>query len=448
VTSDILVVGLSSRTVPLEMLELMTVNSDALPKALHDLLGREHIAEAVVLSTCTRTEVYALADGFHGAMADVRNFLVEWSGSQPPDFCDDLYSFYGDEAASHLFRVSSGIDSPLLGEGEIVRQVRDAWDAARREGAAGQTLTHLFRHAIEVGKRARSETAISRGTTSLCQAAVAMAAARLDGLLGRTALVVGAGKMGRGIAHALASVAGVGEILVANRTSSKAVALAERVRGRPLPLGDLVTALKWTDLVVTSTGSPDVQLTADDVRSALPGRHGRPLMIVDVAVPRDVDPAVGDLPGVTLLNMDDLKAFVDASIAQRRQEVGAVNRIVAEEVERFFELIAHREAAPVVAALRQFAEQLRQAELDRHRARLTELTEQERAVVESVTRGILAKLLHEPTVRLKAASGSARGDRLADAVKTLFALPLGAAVERETRLELPTSSLEVKANRI
>jgi glutamyl-tRNA reductase len=429
VTSDLLVVGLSSRTVPLEMLELMTVNSDALPTALHDLLGREHIAEAVVLSTCTRTEVYALADGFHGAMADVRNFLVEWSGSRPPDFCDDLYTFYGDEAASHLFRVSSGIDSPLLGEGEIVRQVREAWDAARREGAAGQTLSPLFRHAIEVGKRARSETAIARGTTSLSQAAVAMAAARFDGLPGRTALVVGAGDMGRGIAHALASTAGVGEILVANRTSSKAVALAERVGGRPVQLGDLVTALQGTDLVVTSTGSPDVQLNADDVRCTLPGRRGRPLMIVDVAVPRDVDPAVGELPGVTLLNMDDVKAFVDTSIAHRRQEVGAVNRIVAEEVERFSRLIAHREVAPVVAGLRQFAEQLRQAELDRHRARLTELTEQERAVVESVTRGILAKLLHEPTVRLKAASGSARGDQLADAVKTLFALPVGSAAE-------------------
>ncbi|HEV7678918.1 MAG TPA: glutamyl-tRNA reductase [Candidatus Dormibacteraeota bacterium] len=430
-TSDILVVGLSSRTAPLDILELTTVNSDALPKALHDLVRREHIAEAVVLSTCTRTEVYAVASGFHGAMADVRNFLVEWSGSQPPDFRDDLYAFYGDEAASHLFRVSSGIDSPLLGEGEIVRQVREAWDAARREGAAGQTLSSLFRHAIEVGKRARSETAISRGTTSLSQAAVAMAAERLDGLLGRTALVVGAGEMGRGIAQALASVAGAGEILVANRTSSKAIALAERVRGRPLQLDHLVTALEGTDLVVTSTGSPDVQLTADDVRSALPGRRGRPLMIVDVAVPRDVDPAVGDLPGVTLLNMDDLKAFVDASIAQRRHEVGAVNQIVAEEVERFFQLLAHREAAPVVAALRQLGEQLRQEELDRHRARLTGMTEQERAVVESVTRGILAKLLHEPTVRLKAASGSARGDQLTDAVRTLFALPLGAPAERD-----------------
>jgi glutamyl-tRNA reductase len=245
--------------------------------------------------------------------------------------------------------------------------------------------------------------------------------------MGKSVLVVGAGEMGQGIAHALASTAAVGEILVANRTSSTAAKLAERVGGRALHLDDLVAAMECTDLVVTSTGSPGVQITADDVRSALRGRHGRPLLVLDVAVPRDVDTAAGDLPGVTLLNMDDLKGFVDANIAQRHQEVGAVKQIVAEEVERFLQLIAHGEATPVVAALRLRVDQLRKAELDRQ-TRVTKLTEQEREVVESVTRGILAKLLHEPTVRLKAASGSARGDQLADAIRTLFALPLDTAV--------------------
>jgi glutamyl-tRNA reductase len=408
------------------MLERMTVSTAALTKALHDLLECHHIGEAVVLSTCTRTEVYVVANGVPGAVADICNFLVEWSGSPSADVRDHVFCCGREEAVAHLFAVASGIDSPLPGEGEIVRQVRDAWETARHEGAAGRTLNPLFRHAIEVGKRARSETAISAGTTSLSQAAVSMAAARLDGLMGKSVLVVGAGEMGQGIAHALASTAAVGEILVANRTSSRAATLAERVGGRPLHLDDLVAALEWTDLVVTSTGSPDVQITADDVRSALYGRRGRPLLVLDVAMPRDVDPAAGDLPGVTLLNMDDLKAFVDANVAQRHQEVGAVKEIVAEEVERFLQLIAHREATPVVTALRQRAEQLRQAELDRHRSRLTE---PERAVVELVTRGILAKLLHEPTVRLKAASGSARGDQLADAIRTLFALPPGAAAE-------------------
>jgi glutamyl-tRNA reductase len=432
--AKIVVVGLNHRTVPLELLEPMTVSDALLPKALHDLLGREHITEAVVLSTCMRTEIYAVAEGFHGAMADVRNFLADWSGGEPETFCDYLYSFYGDGAISHLFRVASGIDSAILGEGEIVRQVRDAWQLARHEDAAGPTLTRLFRHAIEVGKRARSETAISRGTTSMSQAAVSMAAARLGALQGQTILVVGAGEMGQGIAQALASVPGIGEILVSNRTWSKGAALAKQVGGRPLAFGDVAAALEQTDLLLTSTGAPNLLLAADDLQAVLPARRGRPLLVVDVAVPRDVDPAVGNLAGVTLLNMDDLKAFADAGMAQRRQEVGAVNQIVAEEVERFVQLTAHREAAPVVAALRDRAEQLRQAELHRHRARLAGLNERQQAVVESVTRGILAKLLHEPTVRLKAASGSAHGDQLADAVRTLFGLSVSASIESPSQL--------------
>jgi glutamyl-tRNA reductase len=419
---NIVAVGLNHRTVPLELLEPMTVSAAYLPKALHDLRGREHLTEAVVLSTCMRTEIYAVADGFHGAMADVRNFLAEWSGREPEKFGDYLYSFHGDGAISHLFQVASGIDSAVLGEGEIVRQVRDAWELARQESGAGPTLNRLFRHAIEVGKRARSETAISQGTTSLSQAAVSMAAERLGGLQGQRILVVGAGEVGEGIAQALASVPGIGEILVSNRTWSKAAALAERVGGQPLELGGLTAALQRTDLLLTSTGAPNLMIEADDLLSVLPARRGRPLLIVDIAVPRDVDSAVGDLDGVTLLNMDDLKAFADIGMAQRRQEIGAVNQIIADELERFLQLSAHREVAPVVTALRDRAEQLRQAELSRHAAKLDGLGERERAVVESVTRGMLGKLLHEPTVRLKAATGSARGDQLADAVRTLFDL--------------------------
>jgi glutamyl-tRNA reductase len=432
--AKIVVVGLNHRTVPLELLEPMTVRADSLPKALHDLLGREHITEAVVLSTCMRTEIYAVADAFHGAMADVRNFLAEWSGSEPETFCDYLYSFYGDSAISHLFRVASGIDSAILGEGEIVRQVRDAWRLARHEDAAGPTLSHLFRHAIEVGKRARSETAIARGTTSLSQAAVSMAAERLGGLQGQTIFVVGAGEMGQGIAQALASVSGIGEILVTNRTWSRGAALAKQVGGRPLAFGDVAAALEQTDLLLTSTGAPNLLLDADDLQAVLPARQGRPLLVVDVAVPRDVDPAVGNLAGVTLLNMDNLKAFADAGMAQRRQEVSAVDQIVTEEVERFVQLTAYREAAPVVSALRDRAEELRQAELQRHRARLAGLNDRQRAAVESVTRGMLAKLLHEPTVRLKAASGSARGDQLADAIRTLFDLSFSASGQNPSEL--------------
>ena len=418
----VVVVGLNHRTVPLEILERMTVSDAHLPKALQDLLSREHLTEAVVLSTCMRTEIYAVAGRFHGAMSDVRNFLATWSGTEPDRFSDHLYSFYEDGAASHLFQVASGIDSAVLGEGEVLHQVRDAWETARRERAAGAVLSRLFRHAIEVGRRARSETAITRGITSLSQAAVAMAAERLGSLDGRTVLLVGAGEMGEGMAQALAAVPGIGQILVANRTWAKAAELAKRFGGRPVELGGLAGALEQTEVLLTSTGAPGILIEAADLEPVLPARQGRPLLVVDIAVPRDVDAAVGALPGVTLLNMNDLKAFVDAGMAERRKEIPAVQEIIAEEVARFVELSAEREMAPLVATLRDHAEVLRLAELERYQLRLGGLDDRQRAAVEGLTRGLLAKLLHRPTVQLKGAAGTLQGEQLAEAIRVLFDL--------------------------
>jgi glutamyl-tRNA reductase len=419
---SVVVVGLNHRTVPLELLERMTVSDAHLPKALHDLLGREHLTEAVVLSTCMRTEIYAVAGRFHGAMSDVRNFLGEWSGSTPDHFGDYLYSFYEDGAVTHLFQVASGIDSAIIGEGEILHQVRDAWERARAEGSAGPVLGRLFRHAVEVGKRARSETAISKGTTSLSQAAVAMAADRLGALAGRTILVLGAGEMGEGMAQALAGVPGVGQVLVSNRTWAKAAELAKRYGGKPVDIGGLPAALEQADLLLTSTGAPTVLLEAADLEAVLPARGGRPLLVVDIAVPRDVEPGVGRLDGVTLLNMDDLKSFVDAGMAERRKEIGAVNQIIADEVGRFVEATAEREVAPLVASLHQRADEVRDAEMERFRVRLAGLDDRQRRAVEALTRGVVAKLLHDPTVALKEAAGTPRGEQLAEAARILFDL--------------------------
>lgn len=418
----VVVVGLNNRTLPLEILERMTVSSTNLPKALHDLLGREHLTEAVVLSTCMRTEVYAAAGRFHGAMSDIRNFLAEWSGTDPECFGDHLYSYYEDAAANHLFRVASGIDSAVIGEGEVLRQVRQAWESARAEGAAGPVLARLFRHAVEVGKRARSETAITRGITSLSQAAVAMAAERLGSLEGRTVLLVGAGEMGEGMAQALAAVPGIGRTLVANRTWAKAAQLAQRIGATAVELGGLGGALEEADVLLTSTGAPGILIEASDLEAVLPARQGRPLLVVDIAVPRDVDAGVGQLDGVTLLNMDDLKAFVDAAMAERRKELPAVNRIVAEEIARFSELTAEREMAPLVATLRDRVDALRAGELERYRGRLGGLTDSQRSEVEALTRSLLAKVLHEPTIQLKDAAGTVQGEQLAEAVRVLFNL--------------------------
>jgi glutamyl-tRNA reductase len=419
---SVVVVGLNHRTVPLEVLERMTVSDARLPKALADLCGRDNLAEAVVLSTCMRTEIYVVADKFHGAVQDVRNFLSELSFQPPEVFADHMYSFYEDAAVGHLFKVASGIDSAVVGETEILGQVKDAWELAAAEKACGPVLGSLFRHAVEVGKRVRSDTAISRGTTSVSQAAVQMAAEHLGGLSGKRILVLGAGDMGEGMAVALAGSVGDGEVLVANRTRARAAALAARVGGRAVDFGSLGAALTEADVLLTSTGSPSVLLDGGDVSMVMGERSGRPLLIVDVAVPRDVDPGVGSLPGVTLLDMDDLKAFAEAGLAGRRREVAKVQQIIAEEVERHLASASARELSPLIVALRARGEEVRQAELERFRAKLAGLEPAEREAVEAVTKGILAKLLHEPTVRLKDAAASPRGDRLAEALRALFDL--------------------------
>jgi glutamyl-tRNA reductase len=418
---SVVVVGLNHRTVPLDLLERMAVPDAALAKALHDVAGREHVAEVVVLSTCHRTEVYVVAERFHGAVQDIRHFLCELASAPPEDFTDHLYTYFEDATAVHLFSVAAGLDSVVVGESEVLGQVRAAWERAREEHTSGPRLDSLFRHALVAGKRARSETAIARGTTSVAQAAVAMAIERLGSLAGARVLVLGSGEMGEGMAVAL-SGAGAADVLVANRTWERAVTLAARVGGRAVPLSGLVDALVEVDLVLTSTGAPSLVVESSDLAAVMAARPRRPLLIVDVAMPRDIDPSAAELDGVTLLDLNDLRAFAEAGLDVRRREVPQVRAIVAEEVARHTEHVSARRAVPTVVALRERAEATREAELARFRARLQRLDPQEREAVEALTRGIIAKLLHDPTVRLKDAAGSARGERLADALTELFDL--------------------------
>ena len=417
----VIVVGLNHRTVPLNVLERTSVAASALPKALDDLVSREHVTGAVVLSTCHRTEVYATAERFHGAVQDIRNFLAETAGLPPEDIADHLYSYYDEAAAAHLFGVVSGLDSVVVGESEILGQVRDAWQASRELGVDGTSLASLFRHAIEVGKRARTETGIARHITSVSQAAVAMAGAKLGGLAGKRVLVLGAGDMGESMAVALAGNGGA-DVVVASRTPARAQAVAHRVGGVAVPLEEARDRLTEADVLLTATNASEIVLTRGDVEGTLPARGRRPLLVVDVAMPRDVDPGVADLPGVTVLDLDDLKAFVADGLDERRREVATVQAIIADEVERYLARSTAREMAPAITALRQRAEEVRLAELERYRARLDALDPREREAVEALTRGIVAKLLHEPTVRLKANAGDQSGLRLTEALRTLFDL--------------------------
>ena len=443
---SVVVVGANHRTAPLDLLERMAVSGERLPKLLHALDAGADTSEVVVLATCNRTEVYLVAERFHGAYAEVRDFFADLTFLPPERFAESLYVHYDDAAVRHLFEVTAGLDSAVPGEHEILGQVGSAWELARQEGTARRGLNLLFRHALEVGKRARTETSIARHVTSVSQAAVILAGERMAelrgiteapdactaagaraGLAGARAVLIGAGTMGRAAGSFLAD-AGLAEIVVANRGPERAEALVDRLRtdrdsgiARAVPLAELSTVMADADLVVAATGAPGAVLTAADVAPAVQGRS-RPLVVVDIAMPRDVDPEVAALGGVELLDMDAVAAFTEAGLAGRRREVAAVREIVDEEVVRFHGASNARRAAPVITALREQAECIRCAEIDRLSGRLGELTDAQRDAVDAITRGLVAKLLHEPSVRLRAAAGSARGDRLADSVRELFAL--------------------------
>ena len=415
---SVVVVGLSHRTVPLDLLERLAVPADRLAKALGDLGGRPFVSEAVLLSTCHRIEAYVVAEKFHGAVQDVRHFLSELAFVPPEDFSDHLYTYNDDSAAAHLFGVAAGLDSVVLGESQILGQVRDAVETARREGTVGVQLGTMFRHALAVGKAARAETGIGRGVTSLSQAAVAMAGERLGGLEGRRVLVVGAGEIGEGMVADLARTHHPAELWLANRTWDKAVALAARVGGRAVPIEDLSGALAEVDVAFTSTGGTDVI----EAGALIPPAAGRTLLIVDLGMPRNVDPGVRDIAGVTLLDLADLRGFAQVGLDQRRKEVQPVRSLVLAEVDRWLEATTMRGMAPTVTALHERGEQIRVAELERFRARLSALDARQQAAVEALTKGIVAKLLHEPTAELKDAAGTARGERLSSALRELFGI--------------------------
>ncbi len=417
---SIVVIGVNHRTGPLALLERVNLRDDAVPKAIAGLVARPNIREVVVLSTCNRTEVYAVAERFHGAYGDIRDFFCDLGGLDPAELAPHLYSQHDEAAVTHLFEVACGLDSAVLGESEILGQVGDAWELARAEGGARSTLNLLFRHALETGKRARSETAIGRGTASVSHAAVEMAVERLGSIAGRRVLVVGAGDMGEGIAVALRG-AGVTDITVTSRTAERAGALAQRVGGCVAPFAELPARLAQADLLLTCTGSGETVIDRDMLAAGRAG-SGVPMLIVDIAVPRDVAGEVADLDGVTLLNLDDLRTWAARGEAARLAEADDVRAIVADEVERHaFESIA-RQAAPLVAQLHDRADGLRRAELARYESRLRHLAPTERAAVDALTRGLVAKLLHHVSVRLKDDAGTPQGERNAAAVRDLFDL--------------------------
>ena len=417
---SLLVVGVNHRSGPLPLLERLTIAPAELAKQVAGLAVRDNIREAVVLSTCNRTEVYVIAERFHGAYSDVRDFLCELGELDVDELSPHLFSQHESAAVHHLFEVAAGLDSAVIGEGEILGQIRTAWEIAREESAARAGLNLLMRTAVETGKRARTETAIGRGTASVSHAAVEMLADVVGDLEGKHVAVIGAGSMGEGVAVALHKAGGA-DICVVNRSPERGAALAQRVGATTVGFDRLDAALASADVVVASTGSGEPVITTEVLARARTHSE-RPLHIIDIAVPRDVEPAVADLDGVDVLDLDDLRDWADRGRAKRAKEADLVRGIVAEEVENYGVEQTARQAAPLVASMHQAAEAVRVAEIERFASRLAQLSDADRSAVEALTKGIVSKLLHEPSIRLKSDAGTPQGDRNAAAVRDLFDL--------------------------
>lgn len=417
---SIVVLGINYHTSPVTLLEKVMIPVPAMSEALRVLSSHSDIREVIVLSTCNRTEVYAVAERYHAAHTDILEFLCETSGLSADEITPHLYSQFDDDAVVHLFEVAAGIDSAVLGETEIVGQVRDAWDFAMKQGTSRSTLNLLFRYALESGKRARTETGISRSTASVAHAAVEMAEEILGTLSGKRVLVVGAGEMGEGVAGAL-SRAGTESITVLNRTVSRAEALADKIGARVSDFESLENELATADVVLACTGAGGVIIDHELLARVRQGVL-TPILVVDIALPRDVAASVAELPGVTLRDLDHLSDWAQRGIDKRASEVGQVREIIGEEVKRFLLDQTQRQAAPLVAQLREVVESIRTTEMERFESGLSAMTPEQRELVESISHGIINKMLHVPSVRLREAAGTPQGERLSAAVRDLFSL--------------------------
>ena len=422
-----MVVGLEHQRAPLDVLERVTVLENDLPKALAALRDRSNLLEVVVLSTCLRTELYAVVERFHEGVADLQEHLAASAGTTVEQLSEQLTVHFDDAVVSHLFQVAAGLRSAVPGEHEVLGQVRIAAQRAAADRAAGPVLGALFERAVQTGRRVRAETSIGRGTTSLAHLSVDLAAERLASRFGSAkVVVVGAGQMSKGVVAALRSRGVEGtDISVVNRTPERATEVAQTVDARALGFESLTGALAEADCVIVTTAAPAPVVDLETVATALPARVGRrlaPLVIVDLSVPRNVDPSVGGLGGVELLDIGALRGLADRALAGRRGELEQAESIVAEEVERYKTDARARGAAPMVAQLRGTLEDLRRRELERMRGKAKDLTDEQWQQVDEATRAVLAKLMHQPTVALKEASGTPRGERLVEAIRALFDL--------------------------
>jgi glutamyl-tRNA reductase len=417
----ILALGLNHRTAPVDIRERLAFAPSQVGEALRSFVQTVPATEAAILSTCNRSEVYAVTANHNAAVERIKQFLAQFHDLSPEKFCPHLYQRLDDDSVKHLFRVACGVDSMVVGETQILAQVKDAFDSARASGTVRVVLDELFRRALSVGKRARTETDISKGALSVSSAAVELAKHIFASLRGTTILILGAGEMSELTAQYLIEQ-GATSVFVSNRTFERAVELAQKFKGEAIRFDDLPQRLHVADIVVSSTAAPHTVLHQHTVAQAMRARRNRPMFLIDIAVPRDIEPSVNDLDNVYLFNIDDLQQVVEENRREREKEVQKVEVMIAAETGAFSHWLKTLDVTPTLKALTQKAEEIREAELQALLNRLPHLQGRDRELVQAALKAVIAKLLHDPLITLREASKDDDGYLTIDVIRKAFKL--------------------------
>ena len=418
---NLLLVGVSHKTAPLEVRERFAIAESRIPEALARLTSLPAVEEALIISTCNRVEFLLSLPGRTHGMDAVRAFVSSFYGVSYDEFAHCFFVHRDYEAARHLFRVASGLDSIVVGEPQILGQVKKAYALAKETGTTGSLLDTLLNRAFNVAKRVRTETCVAEAPVSISSAAVEFAAQVFGDLHGKTVMIIGSGQMGELAARSLVAK-GAATVLVSNRTFDHALALAAELQGAAIRFNEVWQAMERADIVISSTGCPHYIIRREDMEPVMAARGGRPLLLVDIAVPRDIDPAVEEIPGCTLANIDGLKAATNENLRHRESAIDAADEIIAGELGQFRERVESLEVVPTIVSLRRHAEDIRHGELERMRELFGELTPEQEQALEAVTQGLVNKILHTPFTELKQAAARPDRSELVGLIRAVFHL--------------------------
>lgn len=417
----VLTVGLSHKTAPVELREKLSISSEQQEEVLTKILKISSVKEVVVVSTCNRTEFYCLALDSEKASDDIIRFISSYYKADFDKIREAIYIIHAKEAIRHLFHVASSLDSMIVGEAQILGQVKEAYKCALELGATESIFNRLFREAITIGKRVRTETEIGENAVSISYAAVELAKKIFGNLTGKTAMIIGAGKMSEITAKHLVS-SGIKKILIANRTYERSVELSKNINGTAIPFEDLNESIADADVILSSTGAPNIIITKKSMVEAMKKRKNKPVFLIDIAVPRDIDPEINDLYNAYLYDIDDLHGIVDSNIEARGIEADKAQVIIEDHVEDFVKWMSTLEVVPTITALRNKADEICKNEVEKALSRLDSSDEKSQEVVNSMARAIANKLLHEPIVRIKQLAGNGESYTYVESLQELFNL--------------------------